>query len=83
MPLFAVNLDSSGNGQFIAQRKLVRLSLINQTGSPVNFYLNNQPPQITLNTNIEVEFKPSEAQEIQQVGFTGGPANGSINVLWE
>ncbi len=82
MPLFAVQLDASGVGQWIPPRKLTELTVINQGSSAVSFYVNDHPPRITLNTNIEVEFETREAGEVVKLGFVSGPANGQVMVSW-
>ncbi len=82
MPLFAVQLDSSGVGQWISPRRLIELTVINQGSSAVSFYVNDHPPLITLNTNIEIEFETGEAREVVKLGFTSGPANGQVLVSW-
>jgi hypothetical protein len=78
-----VQLDATGAGQWIAPRKIKELTLINQSGSSVSFFLNDTPPSITLANQIQVEFEEGEAAETGQIGFVSGPANGTVLVSWE
>ncbi len=83
MPVYSVQLDANGKGLWVAQQRLRNLTVINQSGSPVTVLRNNQLPGFTLNTNVQVEFEEEEAADTSSLGFTGGPANGTVLVSWE
>ena len=83
MPVYSVQLDASGNGLWIAQRRLRQLTVINQSTANVTILRNNQPPGFTLGNNIEVQFEEEEAADTSSLGFTAGFVNGTILVSWE
>jgi hypothetical protein len=84
MPVYNVQLDANGNGQWVPRRPLRQLTIINQGTAAVTVLRNNQLPGFTLNTNIQVQFEEEEARDTSSLGFTGGPANGTgVLVSWE
>jgi hypothetical protein len=83
MPVYNVQLDANGNGQWIAQRTLRQLSIINQSGATVTVLKNNHQPGFQIGNQILVQFEEAEAADTQSLGFTGGTANATIGVSWE
>ncbi len=83
MPVYSVQLDANGEGSWDPLRRLRQLTILNQSGSNVTVLRNNMKPGFTLGNNVNVEFEEAEAGDTQTLGFTGGPANGTVLVSWE